>query len=75
MFEKLFGKKRKFPDAPEFMRPKERMRAIEGSSTAELAASLLIAPTALMQLTREEALKIVSYMLPRKIAEGTTFIK
>ncbi|RYX96592.1 MAG: cyclic nucleotide-binding domain-containing protein [Comamonadaceae bacterium] len=81
MFDNLFGKKKprnqkkEFPDAPEFMRPKERMRAIEGSTSAELAATLLIAPTALMQLSREEALKIVSYMIPRRIDEGTTFIK
>ena len=51
------------------------MRAIEGSSTAELAATLLIAPTALMQLTREEAFIVVSYMTPRKFLMGTTFIK
>lgn len=75
MFENLFGKKKSFPDAPEAMRPRERMRAIEGSSSAELAAQLLIAPTALMQLTPEEALKVVSYMIPRRIDEGTTFIK
>lgn len=75
MFEKLFGKKRReMPDAPEFMRAKDRMRAIEGSSTAELAARLLIAPTALMQLTPDEAFTVVSYMMPRRIEEGTTFI-
>ena len=56
------------------MAPKKRMQAIEGSSAAELAAQLLIAPTALMQLTREEAFTVVSYMTPRKIAMGTTFI-
>ena len=50
------------------------MRAIRGSSIAELGARLLIAPTALMQLTLDEALTVVSYMIPRKIAEGTTFI-
>jgi CRP/FNR family transcriptional regulator, cyclic AMP receptor protein len=76
MFDKLFGKKKAAPTAaPEFLKPRERMRAVEGSSTAELAARLLIAPTALMQLTPEEALTVVSYMIPRKIAEGTTFIK
>ncbi|MES2188697.1 MAG: cyclic nucleotide-binding domain-containing protein [Pseudomonadota bacterium] len=75
MFDKLFGKSRPAPiDAPERMRPKERMRAVEGSSTAELAARLLIAPTALMQLSHEEALSVVSYMIPRRIATGTTFI-
>lgn len=75
MFDKLFGKSRPASlDAPERMRPKERMRAVEGSSTAELAARLLIAPTALMQLSTDEALTIVSYMIPRRIPVGTTFI-
>ncbi len=76
MFENLFrGKKDIFAESPEQLQPKERMRAIEGSSSAKLAAQLLIAPTALMQLTPEEAFTVVSYMTPRKIAEGTTFIK
>lgn len=76
MFKTLFGKPtQSSSDAPELMRPKERMRAVTGSSTAELAAQLLIAPTALMQLSAEEALIIVSYMIPRKIPVGTTFIK
>lgn len=75
MFEYLFGDKKKTATGPpELMRPQERRRAIEGSSTAELAARLLIAPTALMQLTPEEALTVVSYMIPQKIAAGTTFI-
>ena len=75
MFENLFGRNKKpAPAAPERMRPRERMRAVEGSSTAELAAQLLIAPTALMQLSHEEALTVVSYMIPRKILTGTTFI-
>ena len=76
MFEKMFRtKKSSQSTAPELMDSKERMRAIEGSSTAELAAQLLIAPTALMQLTEDEAFTVVSYMIPRKIAMGTTFIK
>ena len=76
MFEKLFrGKKGTSFSSPELMSPKDRMRAIEGSSSAELAAELLIAPFALMQLTIDEAFIVVSYMTPRKIAEGTTFIK
>ena len=71
----LFGSPKKvLVDAPELMRPEERMRAIRGSSIAELGAKLLIAPTALMQLTLDEALTVVSYMMPRKISEGTTFI-
>ena len=42
------------------------MRVTEGSNTVALAAKLLIAPTALMQLSEEEALTIVSYMVPRE---------
>ena len=76
MLKNLFGRSSKAPvEAPELMRPEERMRAIRGSSIAELGARLLIAPTALMQLTLDEALAVVSYMIPRRIAEGTTFIK
>jgi CRP-like cAMP-binding protein len=73
MFNKLFGKKPL--EAAESVMPQERMRAIEGSSSADMAANMLTAPTALMQLTHEEARVVVSYMQPRKIAEGTTFIK
>ena len=76
MFENLFRSKKGITSAsPEKLDPKERMRAIEGSSTAVLAAKLLIAPTALMQLTREEAFTVVSYMTPRKIPMGTTIIR
>ena len=75
MFENLFGGRRSTATgSPEKLNPKERMRAIEGSSSAELAAKLLVAPTALMQLTYEEAFTVVSYMTPLKIGMGTTFI-
>jgi len=75
MFKNLFGQKQKPPpDAPQRRQSKERMRALAGSSTAELAARLLIAPTALMQLSAAEALTVVSYMIPHKIPAGTTFI-
>ena len=75
MFKNLFASASKvLIEAPELMRPEERMRAVRGSSIAELGARLLIAPTALMQLTLDEALTVVSYMIPRKITEGTTFI-
>lgn len=73
MFNKLFGKKH--AEASDSVMPEERMRAIEGSSSADLAAEMLTAPTALMQLTHDEARVVVSYMQPRKIPEGTTFIK
>ena len=52
-----------------------RRRAIAGSSSAELAAEMLRAPTALMQLDPREARTVVSYMQPHRIAEGTTFIR
>lgn len=76
MFENLFRSKKSITSAsPEKLKPTQRMRVIEGSSTAELAAQLLIAPTALMQLTYEEAFTVVSYMTPRKIPMGTTIIR
>ena len=46
----------------------------QGSETADLAAELLIAPTALMQLTLEDSRVVVGYMQPKKIAKGTVFI-
>jgi CRP-like cAMP-binding protein len=52
-----------------------RGRAMENSSTADLAAELLVAPTALMQLTPADARVVVRYMQPHRIEEGTTFIK
>ena len=76
MLKNLFVKlKTSAGNAPESMRTDERKRSVKGSSTAELAARLLIAPTALMQLSPKEALIVVSYMSPQKIARGTTFIK
>jgi CRP-like cAMP-binding protein len=59
-------------ETPAFQR---RLRKLEGSSSADRAAEMLTAPTALMQLTPEEARVVVSYMQPRRIAEGTTFIR
>jgi CRP/FNR family transcriptional regulator, cyclic AMP receptor protein len=53
----------------------ERMLKTQGSDSAELAAELLTAPTALMQLTPDEARVVVSYMQPRKFSEGTVFIR
>ncbi len=70
MLDKLFGKK---PDPAE--QTSRRLRVLEGSDSAELAATLLTAPTALMQLSGEEAKVVVSYMQPKRIASGTVFIK
>jgi CRP-like cAMP-binding protein len=45
------------------------------SPSAALAARMLTAPSALMQLNPEEAKVVVQYMRPQMIAEGTRFIK
>jgi CRP/FNR family transcriptional regulator, cyclic AMP receptor protein len=71
MFDRIFPKK---PDAPEDA-AQERMRRIEGSDMAELAAELLMAPAAMMRLSHDEARIVVSYMQPRKFDEGTVFIQ
>jgi CRP/FNR family cyclic AMP-dependent transcriptional regulator len=55
--------------------PRARPRLVAGSSSADLAAEMLCAPSALMQLDAREARTIVAYMKPHRIAEGTTFIR
>src|SRR6185369_18001650 len=54
---------------------RQRLHKIAGSSAADRAAEMLSAPSALLQLNHEEARTIVAYMQPRRIAEGTTFIR
>ena len=49
--------------------------ATEGSEAADLAARLLMAPTALMQLTMPEARMVVRYMQPQIVSKGTVFIR
>src|SRR6187455_2036887 len=70
MFGRFFGKKAEGADLP-----RQRPRKIAGSSAAERAAEMLNAPSALLQLDPEEARTIVAYMQPRRIPEGTTFIR
>ena len=72
MLDKFFSKK---PSGPLDPANNPRMLATAGSASADLAADLLTAPTALMQLGKEDAKVVVSYMKPSKISEGTTFIK
>jgi CRP/FNR family transcriptional regulator, cyclic AMP receptor protein len=72
MLNKIFGKTASSSSPPAASR---RLRALEGSDSAELAATLLTAPTALLQLSDEDAKMVVSYMQPKRIAEGTVFIK
>ena len=72
MLDKFFSKKTSGSLDPA---NNPRMLATAGSASADLAADLLTAPTALMQLGKEDAKVVVSYMKPSKISEGTTFIK
>jgi CRP/FNR family transcriptional regulator, cyclic AMP receptor protein len=73
MFAKIFNKKS--TSASDSKSADERMRSISGSASASRAAEMLTAPTALMQLSRDEGKVVVSFMAPKKIAEGTTFMK
>ena len=77
MLKNFFHKLKSSPiGAPETLTPGERQRSVKGSDAAGLAAELLIAPTALMQLTAEEALIVVSYMAPQKSrAAPPSFVK
>ncbi|MEO5660095.1 MAG: cyclic nucleotide-binding domain-containing protein [Polaromonas sp.] len=68
MFKTFFNKKTDVADS-------EPYNSTAGSDSAELAAELLIAPTALMQLTLPEARAIVRYMQPHRVAKGTAFIR
>jgi CRP/FNR family transcriptional regulator, cyclic AMP receptor protein len=76
MLSRWFGRKAAAPTDPADSRIRERrLRVIAGSSAADRAAEMLTANTALMQLSHEEARAVVAYMRPRKIPEGTTFIR
>jgi CRP/FNR family transcriptional regulator, cyclic AMP receptor protein len=76
LLSRWFGSKAAAPANPPDSRIRElRLQVIEGSTAADRAAEMLRAETALMQLSVEEARAVVTYMRPRKIAEGTTFIR
>lgn len=64
-----------FRSASKVLARRARSGTIRGSAMADLAAQLLIAPTALMQLTAEEARVVVGYMEPHRIPADTLFIK
>lgn len=68
MLNNFFKKK---PHAPESHAPDEAER----SASADLAAELLITPTALMQLTPQEARVVVRYMQPQMVEKGTVLIR
>src|SRR4051812_14334322 len=76
MLSRWFSRKPSAPaDSPDSRIRELRLQVIEGSTAADRAAEMLRADTALMQLSAEEARAVVTYMRPRKIAEGTTFIR
>lgn len=52
-----------------------RRRSVKHSPSAEMAARMLRAPTALMQLSEDDALEVVSYMQPRQIPANVVFIQ
>ena len=64
-----FFRKKSFPSVS------PRHDATEGSEAADLAAEMLMAPTALMRLTMPEARLVVRYMQPKIVARGTVFIR
>ncbi len=79
MFEKLFRKmtpafadSKVFADSHLSEAQREDMRQ---SPSVALAAEMLTAPSAFMQLSNAEARVVVHYMRPQQIAEGTMFIR
>ncbi|WP_029526677.1 cyclic nucleotide-binding domain-containing protein [Polaromonas glacialis] len=64
-----FFRKKNFPSV------NPRHDTTQGSEAADLAAEMLMAPTALMQLTMPEARMVVRYMQPQIVAKGTIFIR
>jgi len=76
ILSRLFGRKPALPvDPADSVIRQQRLRTIAGSSAADRAAKMLTAPSALMQLTHDEARAVVAYMRPHRIAEGVTFIR
>jgi len=73
MFKTLFRRNPASPSSSPV--PDTRLRAIAGSASADKAATMLIGPAALMQLSHNEARVVVSYMRPHRIGQGITFIR
>jgi CRP-like cAMP-binding protein len=79
MFEKLFrklnpsfGEAKSFSDSQ--LSDAER-KELKNSPSVSLAAEMLTAPSAMMQLSLDEARVVVHYMRPQFIPEGTMFIR
>lgn len=73
MLGRIFRRKR--AEAGDSRVSPRRMRKIAGSTSADRAAEMLSAPSALLQLDHQEARTVVAYMRPHKIPEGATFIR
>lgn len=72
----MFRERRSFTDS-ELSKPElEQVRQVSTHipQSMQLAANMLTAPAAMMQLTPEEAAVVVGYMRPQFIPMGTTFI-
>ncbi|MEZ5701337.1 MAG: cyclic nucleotide-binding domain-containing protein [Burkholderiaceae bacterium] len=74
LIDKLFGS-RAAGEGPETRLPSERREAVGDSHSARTAAELLRAPTALMQLTPDDAMAVVGFMRPRLFKAGDTIIR
>jgi CRP-like cAMP-binding protein len=76
LLQRWLGRKAAVPvDPADSVIRQQRLRAIAGSTSADRAADMLTANTALMQLSHEEARAVVAYMRPHRIPEGCTFIR
>ena len=54
---------------------KRRRLSVQDSPAAELAAQMLHAPSALIQLSADDARRIVSYMEPVRLLSGQCFMR
>jgi CRP/FNR family cyclic AMP-dependent transcriptional regulator len=73
MSGKLFTKKDGSGGTP--LPSESELQPLNDPETTRLAVSLLRAPSALMQLTEDEATLVVSYMRQIDFAEGDTFMR
>lgn len=73
MLGKLFGKKG--PDEGVELPRESQLMPLTDNESTQLAVALLRAPSALMQLSEEEATVVVSYMRQIDFAEGDVFMR
>jgi len=75
LFNKLLDTRRHSASSTAPLSPLERQATVAASTLAQHAAFLLRAPTALMQLTEQDALTVVGFMRPRLFKSGTEIIR